>query len=78
MSVQYRLAVAKKDERVEGADDAQIVITVPLDVAAGDGFDATAEYMRGKLKATGHTGQLLELLESGEVDAAFARLVADI
>ena len=78
MSVQYRLVVAKKDERVEGADDAPIVITVPVAVAAADGFDATVEYMRGKLKATGHTGRLLDLLQSGEVDAAFARLVADL
>lgn len=76
MSVQYRLAVAKKDERVDGPDDAEVVITVPVAVATADDFDATVEYMRGKLKATGHTGRLLELLESGEVDAAFGRLIA--
>ena len=78
MSVQYRLAVAKQDERVEGADDAAIVITVPVAIAAADGFDATVEYMRGKLKVVGHTGRVLDLLQSGEVDAAFARLVADL
>lgn len=76
MSVQYRLAVAKRDERVDGPDDAEIVITVPVAVATADDFDATVEYMRGKLKATGHTGRLLVLLESGEVDAAFGRLIA--
>ena len=78
MSAQYRLVVAKKDERVEGADDASIVFTVPVEVAVTDGFDATVEYMRGKLKATGHTGRLLDLLKTGEVDAAFARLVAGL
>ena len=78
MSVQYRLAVAKKDERVEGPDDADVVITAPVAVVAAAGFDATVEYMRGKLKATGHTGQLLELLKSGAVDAAFSRLASQL
>ena len=75
MTAQYRLEVAKKDERVEGPDDAEIVVTVPVAVASAEGFDATVEFMRGKLKATGHSGRLLDLLRSGEVDAAFARLV---
>lgn len=78
MTAQYRLAVAKKDERVEGPDGADVVITVPVDVATADGFDATVEYMRGALKASGHTGQLLELLRSREVDDAIARLVAEL
>ena len=78
MSAQYRLVVAKKEERVEGADDASIVFSVPVAVAVADGFDATVEYMRGKLKATGHTGRVLDLLKTGEVDAAFARLVAGL
>ncbi len=56
VSVQYRVVVAKKDERVDGPDDADIVVTVPVAVAADDGFDATVEFMRGRLKATGHTG----------------------
>lgn len=78
MSVQYRLVVAKKDERVEGPDDAEIVIAVPAAVAAGDDFDATVEYMRGRLKATGHTGRLLDLLRSGDVDAAISRLASQL
>lgn len=78
MSVQYRLAVAKKDERVEGPDDAEIVITVPVALATADGFDATVAYMRGGLKATGHTGRLLELLKSGEVDRAVSRLASQL
>ncbi len=76
MSVQYRLVVAKKDERVEGPDEADIVITAPVAVVTADGFDATVEFMRGKVKASGHTGELLELMKSGEVDAALERLAS--
>ena len=76
MTVQYRLVVAKKDERIDGPDDAELVITVPAAIATDDGFDATVEFMRGKLKASGHTGELLELLKSGEVDAAVSRLAS--
>lgn len=78
MSVQYRLVVAKKDERVDGADDADIVVTAPVDVVTADGFDATVEYMRGKVKATGHTGEILTLLRSGAATDAFERLAADV
>lgn len=76
MSVQYRVVVAKKDERVDGPDDADIVITVPLVDAAADDFDATVAFMRGKLKAAGHTGRVLDLLKSGDADSAIAALVA--
>jgi putative sterol carrier protein len=76
MSVQYRVVVAKKDERIEGADDADAVITVPLaDAAAGD-FDPTVAFMRGVLKASGHTGVVLEALKSGAAADAIGRLVA--
>ena len=78
MSVQYRLLVAKKDERVEGPDDAGIVVTAPVDVVAGDEFDATVEFMRGRLKASGHTGEILALLHSGAVDDALRRLLAAV
>ena len=76
MTVQYRVVVGKKDERVDGPDDADIVITVPLDVARSAGFDATVEFMRGKLKAAGHTGRVLDLLKSGDATAALLRLAA--
>jgi ribosome-associated translation inhibitor RaiA len=78
VSVQYRLVVAKRDERVEGPDDAEIVISVPVAIATAAGFDATVEYMRGKLKATGHAGRLLDLLQSGAVDAAVSRLASQL
>lgn len=77
MSAQYRVVVAKRDERIAGPDDADIVVTVPLDVVRQAGFDPTVEYMRGKLKATGHTGRLLELLKSGEATEALNGLAAN-
>jgi len=78
MSVQYRLVVAKKDERVDGPDDADVVVSAPVAVVAAGDFDATVEYMRGQLKATGHTGVLLDLLKLGAVDAAFKRLASQL
>lgn len=76
MTVRYHVVVAKKDERVDGPDDADIVITVPVDIATADGFDATVEFMRGKLKATGHTGDIFELLRSGAATEAVVALAA--
>ena len=76
MSVRYVVVVAKKDERVDGPDDAEIVITVPLVDAAADDFNPTVAFMRGKLKAVGHSGQILDLLKSGEAATALAALVA--
>ena len=77
MSVQYRVVVAKKDERVAGPDDAEIVVTVPVAVAATDDFDATVEFMRGRLKATGHAGGVLDLLKSGVATSELSRLASD-
>ena len=77
MSVQYRVVVAKKDERIEGPDDAEIVVTVPVAVASETDFDATVEFMRGRLKATGHSGRILELLKSGRATAALSRLASN-
>ena len=78
MSVQYRVVVAKKDERTAGPDDADIVVTVPLEVAGDEGFDPTVAYMRGKLKAAGHTGRILDLLKSGDAATAIDGIVATI
>jgi hypothetical protein len=77
-TVQYRVVVAKKDERVDGPDDADVVVTVPVAVAAAAGFDPTVAYMRGELKASGHTGQLLDLLKSGTAATAIAALVESV
>lgn len=74
MSTQYRVVVAKKDERVDGPDDADVVFSVPVDVADSDGFDATVEFMRGRLKAVGHTGLVLDELKSGQATTALRAL----
>ena len=77
-SVQYRVVVAKKDERTDGPDDADIVVTVPVVDAAADDFDPTVAFMRGKLKASGHSGEILDLLKSGAAATAIAALVTHV
>lgn len=73
MSVQYRVVFGKKDEAVEGPDDADVVISVG---AADAALEPSVAFMQGKLKATGHTGRLFELLRSGEAAAAISRLAS--
>jgi hypothetical protein len=63
-TVQYRIAVSKKEEIVVGPDGADLVVTVPR---ADCGLDPTVAYMQGKLKSTGSTAALFELLKSGAV-----------
>ncbi|MEP1124113.1 MAG: hypothetical protein ABJH68_09525 [Ilumatobacter sp.] len=77
-TVQYRVVVAKKDERVQGPDDAEIVVTVPIVDAAAADFDPTVAFMRGKLKAAGDTGEILDLLKSGDAATAIESLVATV
>ena len=77
-SVQYRVVVAKKDERVAGPDDADVVLSVPVVDAAADGFDPSVAFMRGKLKASGHTGAIFEVLKSGAAATEIASIVATI
>lgn len=72
-TVQYRVAFGKKDEVVEGPDDADVVISV---AAADVQGDPTSLYMQGKLKATGSTGALFALLRSGVVSAVLIRLAS--
>lgn len=76
MTVQYRVVVAKKDERVDGPEGADIVVSVPVAVALEADFDATVEFMRGRLKVTGHTGRVLDLLKSGAATSALSRLAS--
>ena len=71
MTVQVRLAITKREERVDGPDDADVVVTIGVADAA---VEPAVAYMQGKLKATGHTGRLIEALQSGEIAAAVARL----
>jgi hypothetical protein len=64
-TVQAHVVVGKKDERVAGPPDADIVVTVPL---ADAGLDPVVAYMQGRLKAVGHTGLLFELFQAGEIE----------
>ena len=72
-AAQYRVVFGKKDEVVEGPDDASLVITV---AAAEAKNDPTSLYMQGKLKATGSSGELFTLLRSGEVSRVIVRLAS--
>jgi hypothetical protein len=67
--VQYRVVIAKKEEIVVGDDGADVVVTIPK---ADCGLDPTVAYMQGKLKATGNTGALFDLLRSGAMAEALA------
>jgi hypothetical protein len=73
---QYRLLLGKKDERVEGPDDADVVVSVPLEEVVAAGFDATVAYMQGRLKSAGPTGPFLARLRSGEIDRELTRLAS--
>jgi putative sterol carrier protein len=75
-SVQYRVVVGKKDERVEGPDDAELVVTAPLDVVQAGDFDPAVAFMRGKLKSAGPTGPLFDLFRSGEAASQLSSLAA--
>ena len=68
VSVQYRVVLGKKDERVEGPDDADVVVTAPFDVVSSEGFDATMEFMRGRVKASGTHGPVAGTVEVGRRD----------
>jgi hypothetical protein len=76
VSVQYRVVVSKQDERVEGPDDAALVVTIPLAEAQDGAFDATVAFMRGRLKSTGSTGALFDVLRSGAAADAIRRLAS--
>ena len=76
VTVQYRVVVTKQDERVEGPDDAALVVTIPLAEAQDDAFDATVSFMRGRLKSTGPTGALFDVLRSGAAGEAIKRLAS--
>lgn len=76
--VQYRVILGKKDELIDGPDDAELVVTVPLDTVRAEGFDATVAYMQGRLKSAGPTGPLLERLRSGEIDRELVRIASPV
>lgn len=73
MSIQYRVGFAKNDEAVDGPDDADVVVTI---AAADAALDPTVAYMQGKLKSTGSTAALFEVLRNGEATAVISRLAS--
>ena len=73
MSIQYRVAFSKKDEAVEGPDDADVVVTI---AAADAALDPTVAFMQGKLKSTGSTATLFEVLRSGDAATVITRLAS--
>jgi hypothetical protein len=73
VSVQYRVAFGKKDEVVEGDDGADVVVTI---AAADAGLEPSVAYMQGKLKATGSSARLFEVLQNGEAAAVISRLAS--
>ena len=72
-TIQYRIAKAKKEELVEGPDDAAVGVTIAVKDLE---LDANVAYMLGKLKASGDTGVLLRGLASGEVGKALSALAS--
>ncbi len=72
-SVQYRVVFGKKDEAVEGPDDADVVLTVPVADAM---TQPEVAFMQGRLKATGDTGALFDLFRNGEVASNLSRLAS--
>lgn len=72
-TVQYRVAFGKNDEAVEGPDDADVVVTVG---AADATLDPSVAFMQGRLKASGHTGVLFDVLRSGAAAEALSRLAS--
>ena len=72
-TIQFRVVMAKNDERVDGPDDADTVATIAKADAA---IDPTVAFMRGKLKITGPTGPLFDALSSGRAAEVIARLLA--
>ena len=73
MTIQYRVAFSKKDEAIEGPDDADVVVTI---AAPDAGLDPTVAFMQGKLKSTGSTAALLEVLRNGDAGAVITRLAS--
>lgn len=71
--MQYRVAFGKKDEVVEGPDDAEVVVTIE---AANAALAPVVAYMQGKLKSTGPTGPLLQAFRDGSAAAVISRLAS--
>lgn len=72
-NVQYVVSFGKKEEAIEGPDDADVVVRI----AAKDvDLDPTVAFMKGKLKAEGSTRALFEALWSGDATKAISQLAS--
>lgn len=71
--VRYEVAFAKNDVATDGPDDADATFTCPAKVA---GANPTVAYMQGTLKAAGHTGAILDALQSGAAATVLSRLAS--
>ena len=74
-TIQVRLAMSRQDVRVDGPDDADVIVTMSRADAA---LDPTVAYMTGKLKATGSTGALLSALADGRIADSVSRLASAV
>lgn len=74
-SIRYCVVVSKKEEIVEGLDDATVSVTVSLADAAET--DPTTAFMLGRLKTNGSTGALFRGLRTGEVATTLRRIAQD-
>ncbi len=73
MTIQYRVTYGKNDEAVEGPAAADVVVTI----AAVDAvLDPTVAFMQGKLKSTGSTAALFEVLRNGDARTVISRLAS--
>lgn len=75
-TVRYQLLTGKVVVAEDGPDDAELQVTADLAAVTADEFDATVAFMRGKLKSTGSTAALFELLKSGDVERQLKQLAS--
>lgn len=73
MSVQYRVSFGKNDEVVDGPDDAELVVTI---AAADTALRPEVAFMLGKLKTTGPTGRLFDVLRDGSAAVTLRQLAS--
>ena len=73
MTIQYRVAFAKNDEAIDGPDGADVVVTIS---AADAAIDPTVAFMQGKLKSTGSTAALFDVLRTGDASTVISRLAS--
>jgi hypothetical protein len=69
-AIQVRIGTGRTTSRVDGPDDAEVVVTVAPKAADQD---PSVAFMTGTLKTTGPTGPCLDALADGRIAAAIQR-----